>query len=64
MRVPWDEHLAEPEPERGIRASLEAPGTQSRLYRLHPAVLQAYTALGGVLVSALTEDPAQRRAAR
>jgi cellulose biosynthesis protein BcsQ len=64
VRVPWDEHLAEPEPERGIRASLEAPGAQSRLYRLHPAVLQAYTALAGVLVSALIDDPARRRAAR
>jgi cellulose biosynthesis protein BcsQ len=64
VRVPWDDHLAEPEAERGIRASLEAPGTPSRLDRLHPAVLGAYTALAGVLVSALTADPAQRRAAR
>jgi len=64
VRVPWDDHLAEPEAERGIRASLAAPGTPSRLDRLHPAVLGAYTALAGVLVSALTADPAQRRAAR
>ena len=64
VRVPWDDHLAEPEAERGIRASLDAPGTPSRLDRLHPAVLGAYTALAGVLVSALTADPAQRRAAR
>jgi MinD-like ATPase involved in chromosome partitioning or flagellar assembly len=64
VRVPWDDHLAEPEPERGIRASVQAPGAPSRLDRLHPAVLQAYTALAGVLVSALTADPARRRAAR
>ena len=64
VRVPWDDHLAEPEAERGNRASLEAPGTPSRLDQLHPAVLAAYTALAGVLVSALTADPAQRRAAR
>jgi len=64
VRVPWDDHLAEPGAERGIRASLEAPGTPSRLDRLHPAVLAAYTALAGVLVSALIAGPAQRRAAR
>jgi MinD-like ATPase involved in chromosome partitioning or flagellar assembly len=63
VRVPWDDHLAEPGTERGIRDSLE-PGRPSRLGRLHPAVLQAYTALAGVLVSALAADPAQRRAAR
>jgi MinD-like ATPase involved in chromosome partitioning or flagellar assembly len=63
VRVPWDDHLAEPGTERGIRDSLE-PGGPSRLGRLHPAVLQAYTALAGVLVSALAADPAQRRAPR
>jgi MinD-like ATPase involved in chromosome partitioning or flagellar assembly len=64
VRVPWDDHLAEPQAERGIRASLQAPGGPSRLERLHPAVLQAYTALAGVLVSALAVGPARRRAAR
>jgi MinD-like ATPase involved in chromosome partitioning or flagellar assembly len=64
VRVPWDDHLAEPESERGIRASLQAGGGPSRLDRLHPAVRQAYTALAGVLVSALVAEPAQRRAAR
>jgi MinD-like ATPase involved in chromosome partitioning or flagellar assembly len=63
VRVPWDDHLAEPETERGIRDSLE-PGEQSRLGRLHPAVLQAYTALAGVLVNTLAADPPRRRAAR
>jgi MinD-like ATPase involved in chromosome partitioning or flagellar assembly len=64
VRVPWDDHLAEPEAERGIRDSLEATDGASQLSRLHPAVLQAYTALAGVLVSALVSGPARRRAAR
>ena len=63
VRVPRDDHLAEPETERGIRASLQAPGGPSRLDRLHPAVRQAYTALAGVLISALTAGPARHRAA-
>jgi MinD-like ATPase involved in chromosome partitioning or flagellar assembly len=58
VRVPWDDHLAQPEDERGIRDSLE-PGEPSRLARLHPAVLQAYTALAGLLVSALAAVPAR-----
>jgi MinD-like ATPase involved in chromosome partitioning or flagellar assembly len=64
VRVPWDDHLAEPEAERGIRGSLEAGDGQARLARLRPAVLQAYTALAGVLVSSLADDPARRTAAR
>ena len=64
VRVPWDDHLAEPEAERGIRDSLEAADGASQLSRLHPAVLQAYTALAGVLISALVSGPARRRAAR
>jgi MinD-like ATPase involved in chromosome partitioning or flagellar assembly len=64
VRVPWDDHLAEPEAERGIRVSLEAADGQARLARLRPAVLQAYTALAGVLVSSLADDPARRKAAR
>jgi cobalamin biosynthesis protein CbiG len=64
VRVPWDDHLAEPEAERGIRDSLEATDGPPRLARLRPAVLQAYTALAGVLVSSLVDDPVRRRAAR
>jgi len=64
VRVPWDDHLAGPEAERGIRDSLEAADGQARLARLRPAVLQAYTALAGVLVGSLADDPARRRAAR
>jgi MinD-like ATPase involved in chromosome partitioning or flagellar assembly len=64
VRVPWDDHLAEAEAERGIRDSLEATDGPPRLARLRPAVLQAYTALAGVLVSSLADDPVRRRAAR
>jgi MinD-like ATPase involved in chromosome partitioning or flagellar assembly len=64
VRVPWDDHLAEPATERGIRDSLDPSGTPSRLGQLRPPVLQAYTALAGVLVAALAASPAQRKVAR
>ncbi|HEY5985572.1 MAG TPA: hypothetical protein VIV12_04200, partial [Streptosporangiaceae bacterium] len=62
VRVPWDDHLADPETERGIRESLAMPGA-SRLRQLRPAVQQAYTALAGVLVRELAAGPQERRAA-
>jgi MinD-like ATPase involved in chromosome partitioning or flagellar assembly len=62
VRVPWDDHLADPETERGIRESLAMPGA-SRLRQLRPAVQQAYTALAGVLVKELAAGPQERRAA-
>jgi MinD-like ATPase involved in chromosome partitioning or flagellar assembly len=64
VRVPWDDHLAGPGAERGVRDSRQAGDGASRAARLHPAVLQAYTALAGVLVSALVSGPVRRRAAR
>jgi MinD-like ATPase involved in chromosome partitioning or flagellar assembly len=64
VRVPWDDQLAEPEAERGIRESLTAGGAPSRLERLRPPVRQAYIALAGVLVSALATGPQRGRAAR
>jgi MinD-like ATPase involved in chromosome partitioning or flagellar assembly len=64
VRVPWDDHLAEAETERGIRESLTGASAPSRLERLRPPVLQAYTALAGVLVSALAAGPQRGRAAR
>jgi MinD-like ATPase involved in chromosome partitioning or flagellar assembly len=64
VRVPWDDRLAESGAERGIRASLQAPGGPSRLAQLHPAVFQAYTALAGVLISALVSGPPRRKVAR
>ena len=63
VRVPWDDHLAEPLAERGIRDSLN-PAAASRLGQLRPPVLQAYTALAGVLVAALAASPQRRRVAR
>ena len=64
VRVPWDDHLAEPQAERGIRDSLDPDAAASRLGQLRPPVLQAYTALAGVLVSALAASPQRRRVAR
>jgi hypothetical protein len=64
VRVPWDDHLAEPQTERGIRESLDATAATSRLGQLRPPVLQAYTALAGVLVAALANRPQRRGAAR
>jgi MinD-like ATPase involved in chromosome partitioning or flagellar assembly len=64
VRVPWDDHLAEPAAERGIRDSLGPAGTPSRMAHLRPPVLQAYTALAGVLIAALSATPQRRRAAR
>jgi MinD-like ATPase involved in chromosome partitioning or flagellar assembly len=64
VRVPWDDHLAEPQTERGIRDSLDPGAAASRLGQLRPPVLQAYTALAGVLVAALSASlPRRRRAA-
>jgi MinD-like ATPase involved in chromosome partitioning or flagellar assembly len=62
VRIPWDDHLGEPSAERGIRECQAASG--SRLDQLRPQVLDAYTALAGVLVSALTASPPRRRAVR
>ena len=44
--------------------SLEPDAALSRLGQLRPPVLQAYTALAGVLISSLADDPVRRRAAR
>jgi hypothetical protein len=64
VRVPWDDHLAEPQAERGIRDSLDPAAAASRLGQLRPPVLQAYTALAGVLVAALAASPQRRRVAQ
>jgi MinD-like ATPase involved in chromosome partitioning or flagellar assembly len=70
VRVPWDDHLAEPQAKRGIRDTIEAPGRpgvpdgQARLAQLRPPVLHAYTALAGVLVATLAAGPQRHRAAR
>jgi MinD-like ATPase involved in chromosome partitioning or flagellar assembly len=51
VRVPWDDHLGAPPAEQGISAA--AADTESRFAQLRPQVQHAYTALAGVLVSAL-----------
>ncbi len=49
VRVPWDDHLGAPPTEQGITGA----DTDSRFAQLRPPVQLAYTALAGVLVSAL-----------
>ena len=51
VRVPWDDHLGAPASEQGI--SDAAADAESRFAQLRPQVQLAYTALAGVLVSAL-----------
>jgi hypothetical protein len=64
VRVPWDDHLAELAAERGT-GGRPAPGAPASLLgQLRPPVLQAYTALAGVLIAALAASPQRRRAAR
>jgi hypothetical protein len=53
VRVPWDDHLGEPPSEQGIRDIGPAAEPASRFGQLRPQVQHAYTALAGVLVSAL-----------
>ena len=53
VRVPWDDHLAEAPPAPGTRSGRTA-GPDSWFGQLRPPVQDAYTALAGVVVSALT----------
>jgi MinD-like ATPase involved in chromosome partitioning or flagellar assembly len=72
VRVPWDDHLAAPAAERGIRdcrpvpdsRARQAPGSQSGLGQLRAPVRAAYTALAGVLVDSLAAGREQRRVSR
>jgi len=52
VRVPWDDHLGAPPTEQGISDAATADA-ESRFAQLRPQVQLAYTALAGVLVSAL-----------
>jgi MinD-like ATPase involved in chromosome partitioning or flagellar assembly len=63
VRVPWDDHLAEPQAGRGTGDSLDPDAAASRLGQLRPPVLQAYTALAGVLVATLSASLPRRRVA-
>jgi hypothetical protein len=61
VRIPWDDHLKNPDPQR---ARPSGPGTSPAQVTgpLSPAALQAYTALAGVLVASLASGPDQLRA--
>jgi len=62
VRVPWDDHLKDREPERVAPPAPGAPGPKPAAGSLSPAALHAYTALAGVLVAALASAPEQVRA--
>jgi hypothetical protein len=51
VRVPWDDHLGAPPAEQGI--SDATADAESLFAQVRPPVQHAYTALAGVLVSAL-----------
>ncbi len=55
VRVPWDDHLGAPAAEQDA----DSTGAVSRFGQLRPPVQHAYTALAGVLVSALAVEPAR-----
>jgi MinD-like ATPase involved in chromosome partitioning or flagellar assembly len=60
VRVPWDDSLKNPGPERVAppdQATMAGPATGG----LSQGALNAYTALAGVLVTALAEAPEQQR---
>jgi MinD-like ATPase involved in chromosome partitioning or flagellar assembly len=61
VRIPWDDHLKNPDPQR---ARPSGPGTSPAQVTgpLSSAALQAYTALAGVLVASLASGPDQLRA--
>jgi MinD-like ATPase involved in chromosome partitioning or flagellar assembly len=64
VRVPWDDSLAEPQAGQGVPDSSSQAGQPSRLQQLRPPVLQAYTALAGVLIASLASRQPPRRVAR
>jgi hypothetical protein len=63
VRVPWDDHLRKPEPERGSPAGVATPPVPSP-GPLSPPALHAYTALAGVLVAALAGTATEQMRAR
>ena len=54
LRIPWDDHLAGVAPGPGPRNGRLPGGPAAHFSQLRPPVQDAYTALAGVLVSALT----------
>jgi hypothetical protein len=62
VRVPWDDQLRNPAPER---IGPPTPGPQPDRpggMVLSPATAHAYTALAGVLIAGLADAPELRRA--
>jgi hypothetical protein len=62
VRVPWDDHLKDREPERVAPPAPGAAVPKPLAGSVSPAALHAYTALAGVLVAALASAPEQVRA--
>jgi TcpE family len=62
VRVPWDDHLKDREPERVVPPAPGAPVPKPVAGSLSSPALHAYTALAGVLVAALASAPEQLRA--
>ncbi len=65
VRVPWDDQLRRPGPERASGAdAAAAPSARPGARLLGAAAVQAYTALAGVLVAGLATTPELRSAQR
>jgi hypothetical protein len=62
VRVPWDDLLRNPAPERGRPPAPVPQPHQAGGPALSPAAVHAYTALAGVLVAGLADAPELRRA--
>jgi MinD-like ATPase involved in chromosome partitioning or flagellar assembly len=62
VRVPWDDQLRNPAPERSPDGESVAPLALGGGRMLGPGAVQAYTALAGVLVAGLATAPEPRQA--
>jgi MinD-like ATPase involved in chromosome partitioning or flagellar assembly len=62
VRVPWDDQLRNPAPERRPDGESVAPLAVGGGRMLGPGAVQAYTALAGVLVAGLATAPEPRQA--
>jgi hypothetical protein len=60
VRVPWDDQLQNPAAKRPHPAAPGSTAGQHWVGVLSPATVGAYTALAGVLVAALADDPSPR----
>jgi hypothetical protein len=62
IRVPWDDRLKNPATERTHPPSPGPQQHQAGAGQLSPAAVHAYTALAGVLIAGLAEEPELRTA--